>query len=391
LTALGGGPYPAISGIAAAADDASVASTNPAGMTRFDKRVTRAEILAFFSDNTWEGQVGDEGPEFRSTSNDTTVVPSGKMVMPVRDNLWFGFTVLGSGFSGDFEKDWPGRYFIQDYDLLYISAFPSLATRLSDKLSVAASLALTYTSYEQIKAVPNLDPDYDDGTLKIDTDGWSVGWALSALYEVTPATRFGLTYRSEIDPELDGKAKFSGLSPIKEGILDAVGLLNANVEVASSQPRTIIAGVYHEFTDSSAMTLDLLWSDFSEFTLAEMYVNDTALVENEPTYDDIFAVSASYSRRVADRWRVGFGGFITNDMVEDEDRTVTFRVDSVWSLGAGVKWRWKEDRWVSMTINYLKVDDAPVNTPAIPGIGPVTGRYTERGTIYLNIALALGD
>jgi len=34
-----------MSGISAAADDASVAGSNPAGMTRFDSRVMRGEIL----------------------------------------------------------------------------------------------------------------------------------------------------------------------------------------------------------------------------------------------------------------------------------------------------------------------------------------------------------
>lgn len=41
------------------ADDASVAGKNPAGMTRFDKRVMRGEVLGFFYDNTWEGQLGN--------------------------------------------------------------------------------------------------------------------------------------------------------------------------------------------------------------------------------------------------------------------------------------------------------------------------------------------
>ena len=155
-----GGPFPAITGIAAAADDASVAGTNPAGMTRFDKRVNRFEILGFFSDNTWQGRIGDEGPEFRSDDDDTTVVPSGNMVMPVRDNLWFGFTLLGSGLSDDYEDGWPGRYLIEEYYLLYISAFPSIATKLTDKLSVASSLALTYTRYEQEKAVKKPGPGF---------------------------------------------------------------------------------------------------------------------------------------------------------------------------------------------------------------------------------------
>ena len=72
----------------------------------------------------------------------------------------FGFTLLGSGLSDDYEDGWPGRYLIEEYYLLYISAFPSIATKLTDKLSVAASLALTYTRYEQEKAVKKPGPGF---------------------------------------------------------------------------------------------------------------------------------------------------------------------------------------------------------------------------------------
>jgi long-chain fatty acid transport protein len=391
MPALAGGPYPAISGIAASADDASVAGMNPAAMTLFDERNMKFEVMAFFSDNTWKGKFGEVGPEYRTDDSDTTVVPVGNMVTPVRDNLWFGMTMLGSGFSDDYGDDWPGRYFIEEYDLIYISAFPSLATKINDRLSVAASLALTYTSYEQTKSVLNLPPGSDDGRLVIDTDGWSAGWALSGLYEISETTRVGLSYRSKIDPELDGRAKFSDLSEVTESILDAAGLLNARVDVTSTEPQSVVAGVYHEFDDGSALTVDGVWSDFSDFTLAEMYVNGDQLFENEAEYDDILAVSASYSRQVADRWRVGIGGFVTNDMIEDDKRTMTLRLDSVWSIGAGFEWQWKEDRRVSATLNYLKIGDAPVTTPPIGDLGEVTGKFTSRGTIYLRFGLALGN
>jgi len=57
-------PYPAMTGLSAAADNAAVAGTNPAAVTRFDSRNTRVEILGFFTENTWEGQIGS-GPTFR--------------------------------------------------------------------------------------------------------------------------------------------------------------------------------------------------------------------------------------------------------------------------------------------------------------------------------------
>jgi long-chain fatty acid transport protein len=391
MPAFAGGPYPAISGIAASADDASVAGMNPAAMTRFDERAMKFEILGFFSDSTFAGQVGKDGPEFKSSNNGTTIVPSANMVRPVRDNLWFGWTVLGSGFSEDYGDGWAGRYFIEEYDLISISAFPSLATKVNEKFSVAASLAITYTTYDQVKAVPNVDPGFDDGTLKASTDGWSVGWALSGLYEFSEQTRAGLSYRSKIEPDLDGKAKFSGLGPITESILDAAGLLNAGLNVQSRQPQSVVAGVYHEFEDKSALTVDGAWVDFSEFKLSEIYVNGDQIVDTEVDFSDIFAVSGSYSRQVADRWRVGIGGFITNDMVEDDMRSLLLRLDRIWSLGAGFEWQWTENRRVTATLNYLKIDDAPVTTPPVGDVGTITGKYTQRDTIYLRVALALGS
>ena len=80
------GPYPAQTGISAAADSASTAGNNPAGITRFDSRNMRFELLGFFSDNTFEGQIGGMGPTFRSDDDSTTIIPSGSMVMPFRDN-----------------------------------------------------------------------------------------------------------------------------------------------------------------------------------------------------------------------------------------------------------------------------------------------------------------
>ena len=133
-----------------------------------------------------------------------------------------------------------------------------------------------------------------------------------------------------------------------------------------------------------------MWSDFSNFELAEIYVNGDSLSENDVEYDDIFALSAIYSRPIADRWRIGFGAMYAGDMIDDDKRTLTLRFDSLWSLGVGFQWQWEEDRWISATLNYMELGDAPVSSLQIPGIGAVTGHFTDRGTIYLRVALSLG-
>lgn len=388
-TAMAAGPHPVLTGMAAAADDASVAGSNPAGMTRFDERVMRGEVFAFLPDNTWEGQLGN-GTTFRLTEDDSTIIPSGNMVMPFKDNYWFGFTILGSGFSEDFGEDWPGRYFVQDYDLLYISAFPSIATKINDQWSIAGSLAITYTSYEQNKAVVNIDDAANDGKLNIDTDGFTVGFALSALYEHTDRTRFGFSYRSELDPELDGNTDFSGLTDATEAILDAAGLLGANVDVTSRTPQSILAGLYHEFGDTSSLSFDVVWADFSEFQLSEIYVNDNQVTQSDVDYEDIWAYSVGYNRPLTDRTRIGFGFMYADDMVDDDERSMTLRLDSLWSAGVGLDWQWTDRRVVNVNLNYMKVNDAPIESPPLGPLGTVTGKYVDRETIWLNVGLNFG-
>jgi long-chain fatty acid transport protein len=383
-------PYPAQSGISAAADSAAVAANNPAGMTRFDSLNMRFEALGFFSDNTWEGQIGDDGPTFRSEDSSSTFVPTISLVMPLKNDWYFGFTVLGMAFSEDFGKDWPGRYFIQDYDLLYVSAFPSIARRLNDQWSVAASLALTYTRYEQSKAVPNIDDGFGDGSLTIDADGTTVGFSLSTLYEHSNQTRFGLVYRSELDAELNDNAEFSGLGPTTEAILEAAGLLGASIDITSRTPQSITAGMYHEFSDRGAFTVDVAWIDFSEFILSEIFVNGDQIVEQTVEYEDIWAVSASYSRPVSDRFTLGLGAAYVDDMISDDQRTLALRLDSVWVVGIGLGWQWTPTRAINATLNYIETGDAPITSPSIGGIGSVTGAYTDRGTIWLQASLDIG-
>jgi long-chain fatty acid transport protein len=210
-------PWPTKSGIAASAEDATAAGNNPASMTRFDSRAFQVGVYGFFSESTFEATSSGTGTDFGSESDSTTVIPSGSMILPFGKNWWFGLTALGAGFSDDFGEDWAGRYIIQDYNLIYVSLYPSIATKLTDKLSVAGSLMLSYTLFEQNKAVANIqDPGFGDGGLNLDADGWTGGWSVSMLYEFNDRTRLGFVYRSELDPDMDADLNWSGLGPNTE-------------------------------------------------------------------------------------------------------------------------------------------------------------------------------
>ncbi len=383
-------PYAALSGLAASADSAATAGTNPAGIMRFENTSQRVELLAFFSESTWEGQLGETEIGYKSDDSTEIVVPSGYFVKPLSDKWGFSFTILGAGFSDDL-GDWPGRYVLESYDSLNISAFPSIAYRVNDKLSVAGSLSLTYSSYEQERRVANLlDPGFEDGRAELDTDGFDVGFGASMLYEVNDRTRWGLTYLSEVDPELDGETDYSGLGPNTEAILDQGGFLNADVEVRSRSPQSVLAGVYHEFDNNHAVTMDVVWSDFSRFQLSEFYFDGEAIAETDTEYQDIWAVSGSYSWPINARWMMSVAGLYASSGVEDEDRSIILRLDELWGVGVEAEWKWKENRNVLFGLNYLTLGDAPVDAVEIPILGATKGEFTSRDIIMLRIGVTFG-
>ena len=77
-------------------------------------------------------------------------------------------------------------------------------------------------------------------------------------------------------------------------------------------------------------------------------------------------------------------------LISDDQRTLTLKPDSKWIAGVGVEWQWTPIRTIIATLYYIQMGDAPVTSPPIPGIGSITGRYSDRGTIFLELGASFG-
>jgi long-chain fatty acid transport protein len=374
--------------LAASADSAQTASSNPAAITRFSQRAVDVDVLWLTSESEWESEVSGTGNQSNSRNSSDTVVPRFAIIQPINDRFTTSFTFLGTGFSDDL-GDWPGRYFIESYDSVFVSAFPSLAYRIDDHWSVAVSAAITYSSFEQQRAVRNVfDPGFGDGRSKLEADSVEVGFGLSMLYQRSERTRWGLTYNSEINPSRNADNELSGLGPNTEVVMQQLGILDADLSIQSTSPESMVAGLYHEFANHGAVTADLAWINFSDFRLSEFYFNGQSFARSNPRYNDLYALSASYSWPVSGRWMLGVGGLVTNQMIDDDERTMTLRLDALWSLGLAAEWRWTDSRSVKVSMSYVGMDDAPVSSPSIPGFGSLEGRFTSRDTLLFQVGMS---
>ena len=57
-----------------------------------------------------------------------------------------------------------------------------------------------------------------DGQVTFENDGIGLGFTLGALYEFSPQTRIGLSYRSETNPDLEGEPEFTNLGPVRRDV-----------------------------------------------------------------------------------------------------------------------------------------------------------------------------
>jgi long-chain fatty acid transport protein len=217
-----------------------------------------------------------------------------------------------------------------------------------------------------------------------------VGFGLSTLYQLSDRTRLGLAYNSEIDPTQDGEAKFRGLGPNTDQVLDKAGLLGADVEVKSTSPQSVLAGIYHEFENDHSLVVDLAWADTSNFELSEYYFDGEQLSANKASWQDVWALAAAYTWPAGDRWMLSAGGMYVSSMVEDDDRIFMLRMDEIWGLGFASEWQWTEGRTVEVNFSYMTIGDAPIESPSVPLLGSVTGEYTQRDIFILRVGLSWG-
>ena len=68
----------------------------------------------------------------------------------------------------------------------------------------------------------------------------------------------------------------------------------------------------------------------------------------------------------------------------------TLRLDAMWSAGVAAEWQWTESRTVKLSVSYMGLDDAPVTTPEIPGVGSLEGEFKSRDTILFQVGMTWG-
>jgi len=383
---------PATAGNVAAADNAATAFWNPAGMTRLDEAQVVVQAIMAVSHSKFDVDESKTTVDGGDSDDMTKVVgvPFVFYARPFLDDFRFGFSLMvPAGLGTDYGKSWAGRYITQESTLFFLNAAPSLAYRINDQFSVAAGLTVTYTSFETKSAINNIEDSLADGRIELETSGVGVGGNFALLYEPWCHTRFGLVYSMESDTDLDGVPEFKGLGPKLNTALSLAGVLGRKVEVATSIPRRLSVGVYHEFTDRIAVMADFAWIDWSEFGSVDLSVGDhSASVDAD--FNDIFMGSIAMDYVLDRTWTLSAGFMYLSEAVSDDKRSLSLPMDAAWGLGIGAARPLGDTLGLRTNLTYYGPGSAPVDTQPNALSGRVAGEFVDNFAIAIDVSLIWG-
>jgi long-chain fatty acid transport protein len=392
----------ASAGIAARAQDASTLFTNPAGMTRIDRPQLQMGLQPIYLNVEFDPD-SNTSPHNRVTPNGQRAddgdasdwIPAGSTfyIHPVSRDLRLGIGVFGFfGLALEYEDDWVGRYYVKEAQLQGLTIMPSIAYRVNNWLSIGAGLNAMYGILKEKVAVNN-NPlgigTNPDGELEVDDKVWGFGGLFGILIEPTQRTRFGLTYMTKTELDLEPDADFSDLRPALETILGNKGLLGATIDLEVNTPQAVMLSGYHEINDRWAIMGNVGWQDWSDFGNIDVSVSaeDTNSLTVDIPYKDTWHVAAGVQYKASEPLLLSFGIAYDSSMMGDSERTPALPLGETWRFGAGAQYKVRKNVDVSLAYEFVWSGDLEIDVNRGPLAGRVSGECTNTSMNFINLAL----
>jgi long-chain fatty acid transport protein len=387
----------AAAGRAASANDASTAFGNPAGMTRLAESQVLGGLQIFqlqmFFDpqrppsNVSGGAGGNAGGFCPLPSWGGWAPGSGLYgVYGLRDDLKLGFSVNSyAAGSLDYDSNWTGRYYTQRADLLTMNFNPAIAYRITPWLSVGAGFSIQYAKLVQKTAINNFLDAVGDGRIVVHDANVGFGGNAGVLLEASAATRFGLTYRSQVDQGFNDVASVSNLGPILRQRLERLGLLGNDVDMSVTIPQEVMLSAYHQLTPAVALMGNFGWQNWDAFGRPELTVSATSLTLNQE-YEDTFHTAAGAQVRVADPYLLSFGFAYDTSAVSDANRTPAFPSDEQFRWALGLQYDWSTSLTLGIAYEFLYLSSAPIARSRMVA-GTLDGDFSTNHGNFVNFTI----
>jgi len=357
------------SGQAAAAEDASTIWYNPAGLTSLPGRqvVGAANIIntsVKFENNgstTPTGAVSTAGSG--GDAGGWAVVPSAYLSWQLNPQLWLGLG-LGApfGLKTEWDDGWVGQFHAIKSEVKTININPTIAWKINDMVSLGVGLNAQYLDAELTQRAPT------GPLVELTGDDWGWGWNIGAMFTLSPATRIGVSYRSEIKYTLEGDVKAGGV---------ATGSSRADIKL----PDMFSVALSQQLGPRWQILADYTWTGWDSIQDLSVYRNGLPFTNLPLKFKNSWRAGIGANYRLNNEWKLRFGTAYDKTPVQDEFRSPRLPDESRFWLAIGAQWAFSKQGALDFGYAHEFVDDASSNLPSVDPAPPPGFTASPRGNL----------
>lgn len=314
----------AYAGSAAVAENASTIFFNPAGMIYLPGLNVSGGLAAIrpsfkFSNSGSTGPAGmpGAGPD-GGDAGSWGLLPNAYLSWQLAPQWHVGLGIGAPfGLMTEYEDaDWVGRYHSKKFEIKSININPSIAYKVNDRLSIGAGINWMHLDAEFSRAAPFAFPGLGylgdlDATVNMKGDGW--GWNVGMIYQLSPATRIGLSYRSTVKIDADGDTTVSNQSVSHPLAAPRVPTMSADASTSVKLPDTATLSIVHDLNDKWQILGDVSWTGWSSIRSLDIENSGNPAIPSD-----------SLDLKFRDTWRIALGA--------------NYRLNEQWTLKGGLAW-----------------------------------------------------
>ena len=298
---------------------------NPAGLGFSSKAL---DLTGTFTAVASQVSADVSGATYR-THNSISTPMAFNAAFRVYDNLQVGvsfYTPYGSSIN--WTRDWPGSVLSQKVNLKIYDLQPTVAWRITPKLSIGAGLMLSWGSVDLSKGLVSsstmdralgmmaatgisqqmgIDPEYrfdDISPASVNLKGksdLSVGFNVGAMYDLTSRLSVGASFRSKMQMKVrSGDATVSYANEIARAVLEKdLGIINAaNFKAYMPSPYVLTLGASYRPVDKLTLAFDAQLTGWK--TYKELHIDFLS--------DKLSAYDQKLPKRYCNAWAFRLGG-----------------------------------------------------------------------------------
>ncbi len=283
--------------------------------------------------------------------------------MPLGDKFGLSLSInVPYGLTTEWQNNWRGKYYAVYTELRTLFISPAVAIRPLKWLSFSAGPNFVYATADMRKAVSPRIPG-----LKINMKGedWAYGYTVSMIAKPIKDWSFGVTYHSEVDLGLSGKARYS---------MDLPPFQRSALWLDVSLPRTVSIGVATTAVKNFTFSMDIVWTDWSSYDSLD-FVYDKAPGTAKPgvvhvprNWEDAWAFKFGAEYTYNDMWQFRAAYAYDKSPIKNKYREPTLPTNDRHVFSVGLGWNYKHCG-IDASYTYVLVENGGTSpmTPALDG------------------------